>query len=217
MKDEVKTSSSIQQMANHLQSNSARGARVQRVDPPFWPRLGRFRFGCPGVGIAQQPPGGTGESGRREVCALWMWLIATTELGTQAGKGRGKTQKERARGEEREAGSMELWIAAYGSRKRVTVAKTVLVSPWLVLEVGHHCCTGEACLDWRLEQPARCEVVMARILTLQSKSGTGFSFGLARVVMGKMQLCAKTYENRLSGWAVWLQLTRSGLTPPAQT
>lgn len=23
-----------------------------------------------GVGIAQQPPGGTGESGRREVCAL---------------------------------------------------------------------------------------------------------------------------------------------------
>lgn len=37
------------------------------------------------------------------------------------------------------------------------------------------------------------EVVMARILTLQSKSGTGFSFGLARVVMGKMQLCAKTY------------------------
>lgn len=83
---------------------------------------------------------------------------AATELGTQAGKGRGKTQKERARGEEREAGSMELWIAAYGSRKRVTVAKTVLVSPWLVLEVGHHCCTGEACLDWRLEQPARWSV-----------------------------------------------------------
>lgn len=46
---------------------------------------------------------------------------------------------------------MELWIAAYGSRKRVTVAKTVLVSPWLVLEVGGH--YGEACLDWRLEHP----------------------------------------------------------------
>lgn len=96
---------------------------------------------------------------------------------------------------------MELWIAAYGSRKRVTVAKTVLVSPWLVLEVGGH--YGEACLDWRLEHPrggqslskapgktqkksnvqlpARrrlpSEVVMARIVTLQRKSGTGFSCG----------------------------------------
>ncbi|RAK86001.1 hypothetical protein BO79DRAFT_239554 [Aspergillus costaricaensis CBS 115574] len=126
MKDEVKTSSSIQQMANHLQSNSARGARVQRVDPPFWPRLGRFRFGCPG-------------------------------------EGRGGQSKE----ERGQAGSMELWIAAYGSRKRVTVAKTVLVSPWLVLEL------------W-----------------------------VARVVMGKMK-----YENRLSGWAVWLQLNSKWINP----
>ncbi|PYH68242.1 uncharacterized protein BO88DRAFT_426348 [Aspergillus vadensis CBS 113365] len=182
MKDEVKTSSSIQQMANHLQSNSARGARVQRVDPPFWPRLGRFRFGCPGVGIAQQPPGGTGE---RQL-----------ELGTgRKREGRAEQSRAEQRGE-RQAGSMELWIAAYGSRKRVTVAKTVLVSPWLVLEVGGH--YGEACLDWRLEHP--------RGVTLQSKSGTGFSFG---------KLCAKrtTYENRLSGWAVWLQLNSKWINP----
>ncbi|PWY73170.1 hypothetical protein BO94DRAFT_559956 [Aspergillus sclerotioniger CBS 115572] len=157
MKDEVKTSSSIQQITNHLHSNSARGARVQRVDPPFWPRLGRFRFGCPGVGIAQQPPGGTGESGRRE------------------GRKRG--------------GGMELWIAAYGSCKRVMVAKTDLVR------------------GWRLDSPATWQNHKVN-QSVASKV-------VVMVVMGTSQV--GRYGNKLGGWTACGQLTRSGLESKSRT